>query len=282
MQQSQNSVHHTSCNHTDVQRAAYRIESKQILLCCFCLHTSAASYRQNLSFVFSHRYFSPPARNTRTHWRSEAQLHHRLRPSPAPPDPTPPLAASWTPWPRGGRIVGQRRRRVEEPTPGPCSSPPNSASSCLRPPAPPHLPPQRRGRVWPSSSSLGTQRETALLGLKWRLSPTLPPASRSRRATEASALKRSDASQRAACWVLMLLFVWLLLGNWLYSWCWQSDSNMWSLNYLSCKWGSDIRYLTYSLLIFWGLTDNKGLKTVDTLFYRSHNLITISYKDSDI
>lgn len=86
----------------------------------------------HLNSVFSHRYFSPPASRTRTHW--------------------PPAA----PWPV---LTPPSPSEGEEPAPDPCSSPPNSAPSRLRRPG------------GPGSSSPLTRSGPAPLGLKHRAHP---------------------------------------------------------------------------------------------------------------
>lgn len=166
-----------------------------------------------LSLFFSHRYFTPPARKSRNHWRTESQLQ----------PPTPPVIASpipSTPSPREERMMGkewgrrrkERRRRGEEPTSDPFSSlnRPNSATSCLRPPALLLLLLLLQRAERPGSSRrLSTHKAAPVLGLRSKprpshLSPACP-ASPSQRATErlsersasdATFLTRSDVRQQ--------------------------------------------------------------------------------------
>lgn len=136
-----------------------------------------------LSLVLSHRYFSPPAAAIRAHWRPQHQLRPHLQPSPAPPSLTSALTTPRTllmASPHREERMGHRRE--EEPTPGPCSNPPSSASSCRRTL---HLLPWwQRGDA--PSSSLRTRRKAACIAKRWWLLPLAPPAFRSRWSTEVS------------------------------------------------------------------------------------------------
>lgn len=99
-------------------------------------------------YFLSHRFFTPPAATTRAHWRHLHQLWPHPLLSPAPPS----LASALT-----LLTVAPRRRRRRESAPGPCVSPPSSASSCLSTPR--LLPWRQRGAA--SGSSLRNRRNTA-------------------------------------------------------------------------------------------------------------------------
>lgn len=166
----------------------------------WCVWSSACAERGSWLFLllfFSHRFFTPPAKMSRNHWRIRSQHRAQYQVTPALPSlrsllmdpPTVLIPASPAPWltERGmdDWRGGVRRRRGEEPTTDPCRCPPSSASSCLRPPdqaaarPPPLL--QRRGRP---ASFPTTRRAAARPGSNLKPQAPTARASQSQRPTE--------------------------------------------------------------------------------------------------